>query len=259
MMPKTGVTDDQLGKFYRKIKAMSERLGKPISFNDVTRALQDIHDGTFRAGLNTSEDLQALLQRPVSSLKSLKLVSKKYIFAVGGKETCKIFRNKRRYVNVNLDSAHCLCRLPNEQDGVDEYTAAVFKLKGNSNMVRIAAELLGVPNETPIQWLKKLLVARGCVLTLPAVESLIDNQTEGVNVGLANYDKKIVPRLSAHQCLHMAFVETVPGIIELVYFSRVKPKQWKISRYPFEHLGIVNYDFSEYRLVVRKLADFWID
>ena len=41
----SGVTDDQLGRYYRRINAIAARLGKSLSFDDVMETLQRIHDG----------------------------------------------------------------------------------------------------------------------------------------------------------------------------------------------------------------------
>lgn len=41
------VTDEQLGKYFRKMTAIRDRLGKSLPFEKVMHALQDIHDGKF--------------------------------------------------------------------------------------------------------------------------------------------------------------------------------------------------------------------
>lgn len=44
-MTAQAVTDEQIGQFYRRIRALEERLGKSLSFDQVMRTLQQIHDG----------------------------------------------------------------------------------------------------------------------------------------------------------------------------------------------------------------------
>ncbi len=41
----TGVADDRLGQYYRRIAAIADRLGKSLDFEKVMSALQRIHDG----------------------------------------------------------------------------------------------------------------------------------------------------------------------------------------------------------------------
>lgn len=45
MTPLKGVTDDQLGRYYRKTMAIADRLGKSLDPNTVLWLLQRIHDG----------------------------------------------------------------------------------------------------------------------------------------------------------------------------------------------------------------------
>lgn len=45
MTPPKGVTDDQLGRYYRKTMAIADRLGKSLDPNTVLWLLQRIHDG----------------------------------------------------------------------------------------------------------------------------------------------------------------------------------------------------------------------
>lgn len=43
------VTDEQLGKYFRRITAIRDRLGKSLPFEKVMHALQEIHDGKFNS------------------------------------------------------------------------------------------------------------------------------------------------------------------------------------------------------------------
>lgn len=45
-MTAQAVTDEQIGQFHRRIRAIEERLGKSLSIPKVLDALQQIHDGT---------------------------------------------------------------------------------------------------------------------------------------------------------------------------------------------------------------------
>lgn len=49
MTMSTIVTDEQLGKYFRKMTAIRDRLGKSLPFEKVMHALQEIHDGEFNA------------------------------------------------------------------------------------------------------------------------------------------------------------------------------------------------------------------
>jgi len=252
MTPTIGVNDDQLGKFYRKVKAITERLGKSLSFDEVMQALQNIHDGTLRVSYNKSNDVQKLLKRPIGAQKSLHSLGIFNLPASSDKTLHKLFGNKKRYTSRHIGTKR---DLPDDQSGQKACHPVVYKLSGKSNYILIAAELLGVPDDMPTSWLQKLLLSRGHAFTLPAIELLIDTQTDGEDVGLADYDRKSDPRLSISQCDHMAFVEVAPGIVEVFHFSRRKPKQWHISGgYSLvdSHLCNTNYDYREHRLVVRK-------
>lgn len=256
MTPNIGVTDDQLGKFHRRVKAISERLGKSLPFDEVMQAFQKIHDGTLRIGCNESNDVHRLLKRPIGAQKQLNTLGIFNIPASSDKTLRELFGNKRRYTSVYIDTERdrTPCMLPNNQLGQKACHTVVYKLSGNSNDVSIAAELLGVPDITPVPWLQELLLSRGHTFTLPAIELLIDMQTEGGNVGLAEYNRKSGIRPGG-QCEHMAFVEIAPGIVEVFSFSRSKPKQWHISGFYSlvdSHLEKTNYDNGEHRLIVRK-------
>jgi len=53
------VTDDQLGRYYRKTAAIADRLGKSLAFDDVMDALQRVHDGQFGTGApNFTHDMR---------------------------------------------------------------------------------------------------------------------------------------------------------------------------------------------------------
>lgn len=43
-----GVTDDQIGQFYRRVAAVADRLGKSLPFDEVMQMLQRVHDRDFK-------------------------------------------------------------------------------------------------------------------------------------------------------------------------------------------------------------------
>ena len=239
------VTDDQLGKFHRSVGAIASRLGKSLSFGEVMRVLQGIHDGTLRTGFNTAEDLQQLLQRPLGAQKMLKFLHETHhLPAVPDRFVVDCFSNRKRYTSLSLNHDNLLPPSDKAQGGQDGGTIFVFGMSGMSSPRMIAAELLQVPDETPAPWLQNLLVRRGHTLTLPRIEMLIEMQMGGESIGLAPYVE-----ISCVHPSNMAFVEVRPGTVDVIWFSRVKPKQWSISRYPFEQGGKSRMD--DYRLVTR--------
>lgn len=241
------VTDDQLGKYYRRTKAIADRLGKSLSFDEVMDALQSLHDGISRFGRNTAEDLQHFLQRPPKT-NILRVVARVVVAAFPGKATIDCFNNKKRYPRVELERREGLCSLPDKLEGQERGEVEVFSMLGEGNPITLAAEVLGVPNEIPESWLEALLIKRGHTLALPCVEELVERQNIE-EIGLAKYDKDV-----HHRSGNRAFVEIQPGRIEMVHFDPIKPRQWGISRYPFRDTthGRTSYqNCGNQRLVIR--------
>lgn len=240
-----GVTDDQLGKYYRRTGAIASRLGKSLLFDEVMYALQCLHDGTLRIGLNTTEDLQQLFQRSLGTKNVLKPFRDTEVPAFDQKFTASCFQNKKRYpYGVDFGSVRDCVSVPDIAQGQDAGKVRVFEMCGMSSHAKLAAELLQVSDETPVSWLQQLLIRRRRTLTLPSIEGIIELQMQGIDVGLT--------RPARGPCSYpsnIAFAEVRSGTVEVIYFDRKKPKQWRVSRYPFEGSGESLMD--DRRLVVR--------
>jgi hypothetical protein len=230
------VTDDQLGKYYRRVNAIVSRLGKSLSYSDVMDALQHLHDGTLRLGLNTAEDLQQLLQRPLGAEAVLTTFQESEIQAFPTRSLKDCFANKNRYPR-GFDTSVSDGRYISWPEVIPEQEAGrvrVFKMKGMASYAMLAAELLQVSNETPVSWLQQLLVKRGHTLTLSAIEGIIELHTEGNDLGLAP------PPRHNNRSFHpgnLAFVEVKHGVVDVIHFNRKSSKRWDVSRYPFDQNG----------------------
>lgn len=238
------VTDDQLGKFYRRMSAIASRLGKSLSYGDVMNTLQYLHDGTLRISLNSAEDLQQLLQRPLGAENILIPFRETEIPMFSEKPFKNCFTNKSRfprgftsYTTVSPDV------VPSQEAG----KVRMFKMKGMASYATLAAELLQVSSETPTSWLQQLLVSRGHTLTLAAVEGIIELHAKGEDIGLAPLPDSSKP------CFYpgnLAFVEVWRGHVDMVHFNWKTPKRWEVSLYPFDQGGQSRRDDT--RLVIRS-------
>jgi hypothetical protein len=234
------ITDEQLGNFHRKINIITERLGTSLLFDNTMQALQCIYENEFRVGLNAAEDLQYLLQRPLGASKVLTPTSEVVIPDVAEKETALLFNNKRRYDSFAHVDATALADV---QPGQRAGRIVVHKAFGMSNPIEIAAELLQVPNETPVTWLEKMLIWRGYAITLPVAETLMDIQIKELDLGLNR-----CKRMSGlcYYPTNGAFIETWPGKIEVFYFNREIPRKWRSWREPFRPMGSSNYNLTNW-------------
>ncbi|MFZ2167584.1 MAG: hypothetical protein WAV50_01795 [Minisyncoccia bacterium] len=240
-----GVTDDQLGRFHRRFRAIEDRLGKSLPYGETMDALQHLHDGTLRLGRNTAEDLQQLLERPVGAKNVLRFLRDTAVPEFDRKFSADCFQNKKRYpYKADYGSVRDCVSVPDIVQGQCAGIVRVFKMSGMANHMMLAAELLKVSDETPASWLQQLLIKRGYTLTLPSIEGVIDLQMQGIDVGLTH-----PPRGPCSYPSNLAFVEVQPGIVEMIYFKRKKPRQWTVSRYPFRDSGQTQVDDT--RLIVR--------
>jgi hypothetical protein len=58
----SGVTDDQLGRYYRRVNAIAARLGKSLSYDQIMDELQRIHDGqVFRFTIDYDRSIEAMI------------------------------------------------------------------------------------------------------------------------------------------------------------------------------------------------------
>ena len=245
MTLQNGVTDDQLGRFYRKTRAISERLGKSLSFDEVMQALQQIHDGKMRVAGDMPEDLRHFFRRTINQKKTLEFLVSTGVSDVAEKEAVDLFSNKRRF---NVDKHAHAYALTGKQLGQEAAAVTIFKMSGMYSSQTIAAEFLNVSDETSASWLKELLINRGHTFTLPVIEELIELETtKTAFVGL-NRCKK--PSDVCDYPGNVAFVETFPGMVELVHFSRVTYKGWHVWREPF--------DFSDHKYETNRNQDYLV-
>lgn len=242
------VTDDQLGKFHRRMRAIEDRLGKSLPYDQSMDVLQQLHDRTLRIGRNTADDLQELCSRSVGAVNMLKLVCEVALPEVGGMPLDLCFANGRRYPQVVLQHdklAEPASNQPVQQQG----TLRTYDMSGMSNSVEIAAELLGVSEELPTQWLQKLLIRRGHTLTIPAVEYIIGMQMGGWDVGLPPYRPRYENDKDGRYEF-LAFIEGQSGHVDLLHCYHIRRRQWRIWRWPF-HDTSGHSRMDETRLVVR--------
>jgi hypothetical protein len=223
------VTDDQLGKFYRRMSAIASRLGKSLSYGDVMNALQHLHDGTLRISLNSAEDLQQLLQRPLGAENILIPFRETEIPVFSEKPFKDCFTNKSRFprgFTLMQQSRQVLFQVrPGKLRVQDE---------GYGELRDACGRVLQVSSEIPTSWLQQLLVRRGHTLTLAAVEGIIELHAKGEDIGLAPLSD------SSKICFYpgnLAFVEVWRGHVDMVHFNWKTPKRWEVSLYPFDQGG----------------------
>lgn len=250
-----GVTDDQLGRYYRRTAAIADRLGKSLSYDGVMDVMQRLHDKTLRTNRNTAEDLQELCSRPLGAANMLKLIRETLLPEVAGMPLDLCFVNRHRYpepmwVHDDLKYKSLDLQQPGQAAGM----LRVYAVSGKdihclSNDTKVAAELLGVSEEVPTKWLQRLLIQRGCTLTLPAIEYLIEKQMQGTDLGLLPYrsDPCYRPRFRA-------FVATGQDTVDTFICYRNKRKQWKVYRSPFliDGVGGGSTNMGDTRIVVHS-------
>lgn len=101
--------------------------------------------------------------------------------AVAGKKTHNCFTNKSRYYYRDSDLDNWL---PADQPEQAESKFSVQQLTQNSTFAQAAREFIGAPNTATIAELAHVLREVGAVTTLPTIESLIERQEKGEDVGL---------------------------------------------------------------------------
>jgi len=223
---------------------------RKISYNQVMETLQRLMDGTLRMGSNTTEDLQQLFQRPLGAANILTSFRDVEVSAFSEKTLKTCFADKRRYprgFDTKINDTRYIS-WPDSLPGQLAGKVRVFKMNGMANHAQLAAELLGVSDETSVSWLQQLLVRRGHTLTLPVIEGIIELERVRTDIGLAPRPN---PISSSHHC-NLAFVEVQSGIaktVDVVYFSRQTPTRWSVCRYPFSSDG--ESCMNDHRLVIR--------
>src|SRR3989344_4143684 len=156
---------------------------------------------------NVPTDVQLLIQRSPTAKKVLSPFKELDLAAFSEKPFNECFANKRRYPEGFSEDRElnpwitpfgvlsgCFNPWPEIVPAQAPAKIRVYKMKGMSNYVKMAAELLGVSDETPASWLRQLLIQRGYTFSLSSIEGLIETQTRGEDVGLAGF--------SNHVCHH---------------------------------------------------------
>ncbi len=244
MMPKRLITDAQLGQFYSTVLAIQSRLGRLLPYDVAMEALQHLAAGTLRIGFNTTEDVQQLFARPLGAEIHLIHFREGVIPVFPEKLSKDCFTNKTRFPAGFTATTTVL---PDVVLGQGGGSVRVFKMKGMASYAMLAAELLGVSNETPTSWLQQLLIRRGHTLSLTGVEGIIELYARGDDIGLAPSRSRDKPTLHPG---NLAFVEIARGCVDVVHFDRETSKRWKVSQYPFDQGGQSRRD--DKHLVIRS-------
>jgi len=152
--------------------------------------------------------MQAILERRVSCGGSkpptLVLVKATSTNAIARKHVSKCFTGKRwAYRNCDIDNW-----LPNTQEEQAAGKVGVYQLQNpqGTTFREMAAAVLKVGSGTSLDLLAKALFEQGHVLTLSAVEQLVDRQEGGEDVGL---------RTDGYA--NFAFVEDANGSASVLY------------------------------------------
>jgi hypothetical protein len=138
-----GVTDDQLGQYYRRMTAIANRLGKSLEFDLVMEALQGIHDGQVIAkpavvAKSTPKPKLSLLE-PISTI-TVSATSVKFV----AKDKFKL--RKDGGICSYLGDNFCKWFLSGNgktEDPISEQTLRYAKLRKSSVDVQIIKELGG--------------------------------------------------------------------------------------------------------------------
>jgi hypothetical protein len=214
------VTDDRFGAFHRKVAAIADRLDKSLPFDAVMAALQRIHDGQFDGVVTPS----TLVLHKTASLASSSAKKSKACFT----STLWVYRDS------DIDTW-----LPKEQAAQAAGSVGVYQLqnpKGTTfrEMALAAVQAaLGTSDEEIIGRLKE----HGLTLTLPAIESMVERQESGEDVGL---------RTDGYA--NFAFLEDAAGSVSVIYFYR-RGRRWNAN---VNRLGNDNRWNADNRLLLRN-------
>ncbi len=134
--------------------------------------------------------------------------------AVTGKKTSDCFTNTSRYYYRDEDLD---CLLPSNQFDQTDSRFSVLQLTENSTFKRVVERFLGVTGD--IAHLSQTLKERGHTTTLPTIESLIERQEAGEDVGIRTDGRG-----------NFFFVEGYYGGVLVIRVDRDRI-QWQVSLY----------------------------
>lgn len=101
--------------------------------------------------------------------------------AIAGKKTAACFTNKSRYAYRDSDLDKWL---PKNQPAQPAGRFSVQRMKKSATFAQATRDFLGAPDTATVAELARILLETGAVTTLPAIESLIERQENGEDVGL---------------------------------------------------------------------------
>ncbi|OHA93714.1 MAG: hypothetical protein A3E02_01560 [Candidatus Zambryskibacteria bacterium RIFCSPHIGHO2_12_FULL_38_34] len=132
--------------------------------------------------------------------------------AVAGKKTRDCFTNKKRYYyrDNNLDAW-----FPKEQPEQRESKFSINQLSQSATFKKVMGTFLG--QSSNVETLVKLLKERNCCTTLPTIESFIERQEAGEDIGL---------RINGYA--NFFFVEDKNESVSVVY-ARLDGSRWRVD------------------------------
>lgn len=145
--------------------------------------------------------------------------------ATAGKKTADCFTNSSRYYyrDNDLDTW-----LPEDQPEQAESKFSVHQLSRPATFKQAVESFLGQSGD--IETLSRLLKERGCTTTLPTIESFIERQESGEDVGLRT-----------DGWWNFFFVENEDGSVSVVYASRFD-RRWGVDVDRLDNDGVWDAD-----------------
>jgi hypothetical protein len=238
------------------LAAIANMLGRNISYEEACVAWEQVANGT-----NNQTDLHEVSKLICSSDTSRRNIGDGATFsvpAVKNRLQKNLFSSTAMFTHVdiyvgNVVSYQGRCALPDKHKGQPAGKIYSFTVSGATNTNKLAAELLGVNQlMIPVRFLQKMLRNRNHVFTLPVIEQMIIMQSAGTHMGFGECVKSEIGETRYRLSTQVFFIETTPGVIELLWVRRITPTTWSISRFPFDAGDTTShYDCLETRVFIR--------